>query len=410
MGGNEEKMEINMKNKSFYFLLGGQTLANFGDSLYVLVLTILTYQLTNSTLIASMVAVSQFVGQALGAVLIPFFMYQFKLKRLIIYLQICQITFFGCLIFIYILQLSTFSIPLFFIIVFLLSLIDGGTIPVRNSMIPRLVEKHFLLKANSYILTSDQIVLLLGWLLGGLFIGILGPQFLLLTTLVLYSFSLISMLFIIDTGAAAKQEKQSESFGARVFSGWKLMYEKPTIRTLTILEMLSMCGRSIWTGAIILVYVTEVLHQPETWWGFINASYFGGTILGGLLVLRFAKHVEQRLFDHIFYSSVIVAVLTLCLGLNQSAWLSLLFVFLLGPAFQLRSISIRTYVQDTLSQIELPKILSAQHTLSTFIYGMSILVMSTMTDLFGARVVFFMNVVLFTVSAFLASRLKNEQI
>lgn len=399
-----------MKNKSFYFLLGGQSLANFGDSLYVLVLTILTYQLTNSTLIASMVAVSQFVGQALGAVLIPFFMYQFKLKRLIIYLQMCQIAFFGCLIFIYILQLSTFTIPLFFIIVFFLSLIDGGTIPVRNSMIPRLVEKNFLLKANSYILTSDQMVLLLGWLLGGLFIGILGPQFLLLTTLVLYSLSLISMLFIIDTGAAAKQEQQSESFATRVFSGWKLMYEKPTIQTLTILEMLSMSGRSIWTGAIILVYVTEVLHQPETWWGFINASYFGGTILGGLLVLRFAKHVEQRLFDHIFYSSVIVAVLTLCLGLNHSAWMSLLFVFLLGPAFQLRSISIRTYVQDTLSEIELPKILSAQHTLSTFIYGMSILVMSTMTDLFGARVVFFINVALFTVSAFLASRLKNEQI
>ena len=165
---------------------------------------------------------------------------------------------------------------------------------------PAFSRKELLLKANSYILTSDQIVLLLGWLLGGLFIGILGPQFLLITTLVLYSLSLISMLFIIDTGAAAKQEQQSESFGTRIFSGWKIMYEKPTIRTLTILEMLSMSGRSIWTGAIILVYVTEVLHQPETWWGFINASYFGGTILGGLLVLRFAKHVEQRLFDHIF--------------------------------------------------------------------------------------------------------------
>nr|MDF9459742.1 hypothetical protein [Bacillus pumilus] len=67
------------------------------------------------------------------------------------------------------------------------------------------------------------------------------------------------------------------------------MYEKPTIRTLTVLEMLSMSGRSIWTGAIILVYVTEVLHQPETWWGFINASYFGGTILGGLLVFAVRK-------------------------------------------------------------------------------------------------------------------------
>ncbi|KAB2495277.1 MFS transporter [Priestia endophytica] len=399
-----------MKNKSFYFLLGGQTLANFGDSLYVLVLTLLTYQLTNSTLIASMVAVLQFVGQSLGAVLIPLFMYQYRLKQLIVYLQICQITFFGYLVFIYILQLTTLSIPLFFIIVFLLSLIDGGTIPVRNSMIPRLVEKHFLLKANSYILTSDQIVLLLGWLLGGILIGILGPLFLLLTTLVLYCLSLISMLIIVDTGAATKQAKDQESFAARVFSGWKMMYQKPTIRTFTILEMLSMCGRSIWTGAIILVYVKEVLHQSETWWGFINASYFAGTILGGIFVLRFAKHVQNRLFDHIFYSSIIVAVMTLCLGLNQSAWLSLLFVFLLGPAFQLRGITIRTYVQDTLNHEELPKVLSAQHTLSTFIYGMSILIMSTMTDLFGVRVVFFMNVILFTVSAILSFRLKNEQI
>lgn len=399
-----------MKNKSFYFVWAGQSIANLGDSLYVLVLTLLTYQITDSAVAASFVAMMQFIGQSLSAVFIPVFIHKYRLKVILIFLQFTQAVLLCLLIILLTLNLDNISIYIFFSVVFMMSLLDGGTIPVRNSMIPRLVPRSMLLKANSLVLTSDQIVLLLGWLLGGLLIQWLGPQLLLIVTLVLYGTSAVSLLFVKDTGKADPEGKENETFRKKLLSGWSAIYQKPDMRMLTILEMLSMFGRSIWTGAIILVYVSDVLHRSETWWGFINASYFAGTITGGLIVWKLSDKVNRRLFKMIMLTSLVIAMAAFGLAINKIAFLSLGLVFLLGPAFQLRGIAIRTYVQETIEETLLPKILSAQHTLSTFVYGASILIMSSITDMFGVQYVFYINFVIFSISSILSLKLKNEQI
>ncbi|MBY8914138.1 MFS transporter [Bacillus sp. YC2] len=399
-----------MKNKSFYFVWAGQSIANLGDSLYVLVLTLLTYQITDSALAASLVAMMQFIGQSLSAVFIPVFIHKYRLKIILIFLQFTQAALLCLLIILFMFNLDNIPIYIFFSVVFMMSLLDGGTIPVRNSMIPRLVPKSMLLKANSLVLTSDQIVLLLGWLLGGLLIQWLGAQLLLTVTLVLYGTSAFSLLFVKDTGKAEPEGKESETFSKKLLSGWSAIYQKPDMRMLTILEMLSMFGRSIWTGAIILVYVSEVLHRGETWWGFINASYFAGTITGGLIVWKLSDKINRQLFKMIMLTSLVIAMAAFGLAINKIAFLSLALVFLLGPAFQLRGIAIRTYVQETIEETLLPKVLSAQHTLSTFVYGASILIMSSITDMFGVQYVFYINFVIFSISSFLSLKLKNEQI
>ncbi|WP_233403623.1 MFS transporter [Bacillus halotolerans] len=112
----------------------------------------------------------------------------------------------------------------------------------------------------------------------------------------------------------------------------------------------------------------------------------------------------------ILWTSLAIGASTLCLALNKYALASLLLVFILGPSFQLRGIAIRTYVQENTNEILLPKILSAQHTISTFVYGASILIMSSLTDWLGVQYVFFLNFIIFTVSALLSLKLKNEQI
>ncbi|MGQ9010075.1 MFS transporter [Bacillus stercoris] len=397
-----------MKNKSFYFIWAGQSIANLGDSLYVLVLTLFTYQVTDSAFLASLVAMMQFVGQSLSAVFIPVFIHKYRLKHILIFLQLTQTILLSLLLLIFMIDFK--SILIFFFIVFLMSLLDGGTIPVRNSMIPRFVPKSMLLKANSLVLTSDQIVLLLGWLLGGILIKWLGPQLLLLLTFALYGTSTVSLFFVKDAGKGDAEKEENESLMDKISSGWKAIYRMPVIRMLTVLELLSMFGRSIWTGAIILVYVDEVLHKSETWWGFINASYFAGTITGGLIVWKLSKIMNGKLFSMILWTSLAIGACTLCLALNKYALASLLFVFILGPSFQLRGIAIRTYVQESINETLLPKILSAQHTISTFVYGASILIMSSLTDWLGVQYVFFLNFIIFTVSALLSLKLKNEQI
>ena len=43
---------------------------------------------------------------------------------------------------------------------------------------------------------------------------------------------------------------------------------------------------TIWIGAITMAYVTTVLHKGEEWWGYINTSYYVGTLIGGLLARK----------------------------------------------------------------------------------------------------------------------------
>ncbi|WP_144504998.1 hypothetical protein [Bacillus pumilus] len=70
-------------------------------------------------------------------------------------------------------------------IVFLVCLIDGGRIGVGNWMMGGVVEKKFLVKGNSYMLSCEELVVLVGWVLGGVFIGIVGGEFVVLRRVVL---------------------------------------------------------------------------------------------------------------------------------------------------------------------------------------------------------------------------------
>lgn len=76
---------------------------------------------------------------------------------------------------------------LVFALVFAMSFLDGWTVPARNALVPRLVaQEQGLLKANSLISVSDQVVQFAGWGLSGVIVALLGPGPTLLLTAVIY--------------------------------------------------------------------------------------------------------------------------------------------------------------------------------------------------------------------------------
>lgn len=401
---NLYKFGGNMYNKSYLRLLIGQSTSNLGDSLNILVLTIFVYQITNSTFIASIVVFLQFFGQSVGAMLAPLVIDKYSSKALIIKLQIYRLILFTLVIYIMFQSVTMLTIPVLGIVIALISLLDGGIIPVRNSMIPRLVDNRNLAKANSYITTSDQSMLLLGWLLGGLLFSTLGT-YLLVITIGLYIFSLFAMLLIKNVDSY--WEKQL-SIKQRFTSGWRLIINRSDMKVITILETISFCGRSIWTSSIILVYVKEVLNKQESWLGFINSGYFIGSIIGGGVIICFSKILQQNMLKNIIYSSIVVAFINFILGVNEEAWISLFLVLILGIAFQIRSISVRTYTQKMSDDYELPRILSLNHSISMLFYGGSILLMSVITDEFSVVTVFYINSMIFIISTVLTFYLSRK--
>lgn len=86
-------------------------------------------------------------------------------------------------------HLAVYHSPCFF---------DGWTNPARNSLVPRLVTKEQLVKANGLLSTSDQTVLLVGWGAGGLLVELLGAHQVLWLTAVCFLISTLSLFFIHD--------------------------------------------------------------------------------------------------------------------------------------------------------------------------------------------------------------------
>lgn len=61
------------------------------------------------------------------------------------------------------------------------------------------------------------------------------------------------------------------------------------------MDLIETFAGTIWIGAITMAYVTTILHKGEEWWGYINTSYYVGTLIGGLLAWKMSSYIQNNL-------------------------------------------------------------------------------------------------------------------
>ncbi|MGN7328430.1 MFS transporter [Bacillus pumilus] len=145
---------------------------------------------------------------------------------------------------------------------------------------------------------------------------------------------------------------------------------------------------ALWVGPVTLAFVTLVLKQGEEWWGFINAAYYIGAIIGGLLAAWLSRFIQKQLLLFMAAGSFIYAVLTILFSLNNLPWLALLLCILMGPAYQIRDVSQQTILQTETPVHDLSKVYSAQYVLSSISVSLSIFFVGLIADAFGTRFVY----------------------
>ena len=183
----------------FRILWASQSLSNLADALYLLAIVTMVYKLTGSALFAALVPLCRVAGQLICGVLAPLIMDRFPLTGLIKLSQLLQVILFAILAAVS-LHMNTEKIPFILVIIGLLSLTDGITTPVRNSLIPMYSGPNQLLRANGIMSTTDQTVMMVGWAAGGVLVAWIGSQALLGWTLVMYAGALLLTLQLSGGG------------------------------------------------------------------------------------------------------------------------------------------------------------------------------------------------------------------
>lgn len=399
-----------MNKSSFRFLWLGQSLANSGDVFYMVGLIAIIYELTGSVTYMAFVPFFITTSRFLSGLVAPLIIERVKLKSLLAYSQLGK-TVAIIILTGYIEFFSSFNASfLIFLFVIIISFLDGWANPARNALIPILVEQDALVKANSFLAILDQTIRLGGWVVGGMLVAIMGGTNVIWLTFILFVASTIMMFLIpnIDGNIVSDEQTKKSSNWEVLKKGWVTIWQTPTLRTISIVEFFESIANVVWVAAIMYVYVDQVLQTGEQWWGYINATFFAGLMIGGFLSLKWSHLVDRLSSKVIVVGAILASLTTLIFGLTSTPWMALVLSLLFGIVNQIKDVAQETLVQRSVVHRLLPNIYSAKDALITAIFGISSLILGNFTDLFGVRYTFILAATLLFFSAIFVMINRNK--
>jgi len=389
-----------MKSASFRFLWIGQSMANLGDIFYIVGLISILYASTESPFILALVPFLSMFGRFISGMISPLLLNRYPLKTLLVHSQVSK-TLLLCLLALILVFHITSSILVIVSFVFTIAFLDGWAAPASQAMLPRLVPKNELVKANSFFSIIYETVNLGGWALGGLLVAFLSGQKVILITVALYLIATLLMAKIIDPTEFYRKDSEGRQ-SDELKEGWQIVWRNPLYKSLYVITVFEAVGNVVWIASILYVFVTEILGETEAWWGYINTSFFIGMVVGGIVCSRFSLIFEKNVKFVLITFSFGISILTLLFGLTTIAWLSLVFSGLNGVFQQLKAIAANTFLQKSASTEELPKIYAVESALVSLVFAVSSLLFGALAEIWDVRITFIISAILLGMAAIYA--------
>ena len=382
-------------SNSFIKLLVSQLFANLADIFFRVTIIANIYIISKSVIATSLVPILIGISSFVASLLVPLVTKRIALNRVLSLSQFGKTILLAILVGMFTVMQSVAPLVTYLFVV-AISILDGFAAPVSYAIVPRYATD--LGKANSALSMSGEAVQLVGWGLGGLLfatIGLLPTTFIIL---ILYIISSFLMLFLPN---AEVEVLESETNLEILLKGWKLVARDPRLRLFVSANLLEIFSNTIWVSSIILVFVTELLNETESYWGYSNTAYSIGIIISGLIAFRLSEKFLAAKWESILFPLVAMAIVTLTILFFPNAQMFLVFSALVGMLSQLKEVPETVFLQETVEENHLVNVYSVLEVISTLAFSVFVLLMSYITESFGISISFWLSAICLMIEAIL---------
>ena len=382
-------------SNSFIKLLVSQLFANLADIFFRVTIIANIYIISKSVIATSLVPILIGISSFVASLLVPLVTKRLALNRVLSLSQFGKTILLSILVGMFTVMQSVAPLVIYLFVV-VISILDGFAAPVSYAIVPRYATD--LGKANSALSMTGEAVQLVGWGLGGLLfatIGLLPTTFIIL---ILYIISSFLMLFLPN---AEVEVLESETNLEILLKGWKLVARDPRLRLFVSANLLEIFSNTIWVSSIILVFVTELLNETESYWGYSNTAYSIGIIISGLIAFRLSEKFLAAKWESILFSLVGMVIVTLTILYFPNAQMFLLFSALVGMLSQLKEVPESVFLQETVEENNLVNVYSVLEVISTLSFSVFVLLMSYITENFGISISFWLSAICLMIEAIL---------
>ena len=382
-------------SNSFIKLLVSQLFANLADIFFRVTIIANIYIISKSVIATSLVPILIGISSFVASLLVPLVTKRLALNRVLSLSQFGKTILLTILVGMFTVMQSVAPLVTYLFVV-AISILDGFAAPVSYAIVPRYATD--LGKANSALSMSGEAVQLVGWGLGGLLfatIGLLPTTFIIL---ILYIISSFLMLFLPN---AEVEVLESETNLEILLKGWKLVARDPRLRLFVSANLFEIFSNTIWVSSIILVFVTELLNETESYWGYSNTAYSIGIIISGLIAFRLSEKFLALKWESILFSLIAMAIVTLTILYFPNAQMFLVFSALVGMLSQLKEVPESVFLQETVEENNLVNVYSVLEVISTLAFSVFVLLMSYITESFGISISFWLSAICLMIEAIL---------
>ncbi|MGO5435775.1 MFS transporter [Enterococcus cecorum] len=386
--------------RSFYLLVTSQSLANLADVFLRLSLIADIYLVTHSVMATTVIPVLIGLSAFIASFLVPLVTKKFPINQVLSFTQLAKTLL--LLLLVVSLNICAYPIAIVYLCIVGISIFDGFAQPVSSALIPTYLTD--LARGNALFATISEIISVVGWSLGGILYGYLHLIGSLWVIFVLYLLASI-LSFVLPT--AQCEVIENETSWQSVTKGWRFIFTNKTLSVVVGCNLFEILANSIWVSSIILVFVTQILHQDEHYWGYINTTYSLGIILGGALIYRYAEKVSDKKCKSIILALLFAASMTLIGLVSANAWIFLICSVGIGFFSQLKEIPETVLLQSAVAENQLVHLYAALEVISTLSFSLFTLAMSSLAQYFGVRVVFMIAILALVVEAWIYYRNQN---
>ena len=382
-------------SNSFIKLLVSQLFANLADIFFRVTIIANIYIISKSVIATSLVPILIGISSFVASLLVPLVTKRIALNRVLSLSQFGKTILLTILVGMFTVMQSVAPLVIYLFVV-AISILDGFAAPVSYAIVPRYATD--LGKANSALSMSGEAVQLVGWGLGGLLFATIG---LLPTTFIILILYIISSFLMLLLPKAEVEVLESETNLEILLKGWKLVARDPRLRLFVSANLFEIFSNTIWVSSIILVFVTELLNETESYWGYSNTAYSIGIIISGLIAFRLSEKFLAAKWESILFPLVAMVIVTLTILYFPNAQMFLVFSALVGMLSQLKEVPESVFLQETVEENNLVNVYSVLEVISTLSFSVFVLLMSYITENFGISISFWLSAICLMIEAIL---------
>lgn len=386
------------RNKAFIFVMSNQFIHKITENIYDLALPLVILYYTQSSILMGVCYALGFVAEFLvgyfGGALVD----SFNRRKTLIIIAISQAALISLIPILHSLDLLYIPLLLFiaFCVDFLLALYGITDI----SIIPEIVEKKDLTKANSYMQMSMSVAISIGPSLAGVLLTVIGLFNSLWITFAGFILLIFSLRLISYKNNIVSDAKVTDIF-RKSFEGLKYTWSNQLYRSILIWNLFINLGL---TGAVLMIIFRlkeELLLSPFQIGIIYTFSALGGIMAGGMLPQINKKF---RSGSTLLCSSMLTGIALLGL-FAFSNWIivGVLNAILMGSV-ALNSRLIAVLYQSNVPIDYLGRVLSASRLISTILAPASVLAAGFLSDHYGAPTVFLIGSIIIIATNILAVR------